>query len=120
MEDAGGPAYAILHRHAQLGDYLPWIFLVLSVWRIGVQLFGFLAGTRWLYLIVATIAAIFIAYQGYLGGKLVYDYGIGTALFTTPKRPHRLHKPEATARLPRSPRFTCPPQLRHRGPPVPR
>ena len=82
VKAAGGPAYATLHRHAQLGDYLPWVFLVLAVWRIGVQLFGFLAGTRWLYLIVAVLAAVAISYQGYLGGKLVYDYGIGTALFS--------------------------------------
>jgi uncharacterized membrane protein len=96
VQDAGGPAYATLHRHAQLGDYLPWVFLVLSVWRIGVQLFSFLAGTRWLYLIVATIAAIFIAYQGYLGGKLVYDYGIGTALFSNPQAPSPTPQAEAT------------------------
>jgi len=81
VKDAGGPAYDTLHRHAQLGDYLPWVFLVLAVWRIGVQLFGFMAGTRGIYLLVAILAAVAIAYQGYLGGKLVYDYGIGTAIY---------------------------------------
>ena len=71
---------ATLHRHAWLGDWLPWIFLVLAVWRLGIQLFGFMAGMRGLYLIFAILAALAISYQGYLGGKLVYDYGIGTAL----------------------------------------
>lgn len=81
VKAAGGPALDTLHRHAELGDWLPWVFLVLAVWRIGVQLFGFMAGTRSVYLLVAVLAAVAISYQGYLGGKLVYDYGIGTALF---------------------------------------
>jgi len=81
VQAAGGPAYAILQRHAQLGDYLPWVFLVLAIWRLGVQLFGFMAVSRGLYLLFAVLAAIVIAYQGYLGGELVYQYGIGTALF---------------------------------------
>jgi uncharacterized membrane protein len=81
VKATGGPAFDTLHRHAELGDWLPWVFLVLAVWRIGVQLFGFLAATRWLYLLIAVLAAVAICYQGYLGGKLVYDYGIGTALF---------------------------------------
>ena len=36
---------------------------------------------RGLYLLFAVLAALAISYQGYLGGKLVYDYGIGTALY---------------------------------------
>jgi uncharacterized membrane protein len=82
VKAAGGPALATLHRHAELGDWLPWVFLVLAVWRIGVQLFAFMAGTRSFYLLTAVLAAIAISYQGYLGGKLVYDYGIGTALYS--------------------------------------
>jgi uncharacterized membrane protein len=82
VEAAGGPAYNILKLHARLGDdWLPWIFLILAVWRIGVQLLGFMARTRALYLLFAVLAAITLSYQGYLGGELVYDYGIGTALF---------------------------------------
>ncbi len=37
--------------------------------------------SRGLYLLFAVLAAVAISYQGYLGGELVYDYGIGTALF---------------------------------------
>jgi uncharacterized membrane protein len=81
VQAAGGRRFDILQRHAWLGDYLPWVFLVLAVWRIGVQLFGFMAGTRWLYLLVAVLAAVAISYQGYLGGQLVYEYGLGTALY---------------------------------------
>ncbi|MGZ6194026.1 MAG: DUF2231 domain-containing protein [Candidatus Binataceae bacterium] len=83
VKATGGPGLATLQRHAWLGDWLPWIFLVLAVWRLGIQLFGFMAGMRGLYLIFAILAALAISYQGYLGGKLVYDYGIGTALYNT-------------------------------------
>jgi uncharacterized membrane protein len=90
VKAVGGPGYAVVQRHAWLGDWLPWVFLVLAVWRIGVQLFGFIAGTRSLYLLVAVPAVIVLSYQGYLGGKMVYDYGVGTALFAaatpTPSR----------------------------------
>lgn len=78
----GGPAFAILQRHAELGeDILPWAVLVLAVWRIGIQFLGFMAGSRALYLLLAVLALIAVSYQGYLGGEMVYDYGVGTALF---------------------------------------
>jgi uncharacterized membrane protein len=95
VQTAGGPAYDTLHRHAQLGDWLPWVFLVLAIWRIGIQLFGFMAGMRGLYLLFAILAAIAISYQAYLGGELVYDYGIGTSLYNAaPSSP--IPQPEAT------------------------
>ena len=89
------PGCATLQRHAWLGDWLPWIFLVLAVWRLGIQLFGFMAGMRGLYLIFAILAALAISYQGYLGGQLVYDYGIGTALYNTASS-SPMPQPEAT------------------------
>ena len=95
VQAAGGPAYDTLHRHAQLGDWLPWVFLVLAIWRVGIQLFGFMAGMRGLYLLFAILAAIAISYQGYLGGELVYEYGIGTSLYSAaPSSPSP--QPEAT------------------------
>lgn len=95
VQGAGGPAYDTLHRHAQLGDWLPWVFLVLAIWRVGIQLFGFMAGMRGLYLLFAILAAIAISYQAYLGGELVYEYGIGTSLYNAaPSSPSP--QPEAT------------------------
>jgi uncharacterized membrane protein len=100
VKAVGGPGYAVLQRHAWLGDWLPWVFLVLASWRIGVQLFGFMAGTRSLYLLVAVPAVIVLSYQGYLGGRMVYDYGVGTALFATaPPTP----SPQAEATGPATP-----------------
>jgi uncharacterized membrane protein len=82
-DDVNGPALEVLKRHAQLGDYLPWVFLALALWRIGIQFVGFIARSRPIYLMIAVIAGAVILYQGHLGGKLVYDYGVGTALMPT-------------------------------------
>ncbi len=99
VQAAGGPAYDTLHRHAQLGDWLPWVFLVLAIWRVGIQLFGFMAGMRGLYLLFAILAAIAISYQGYLGGELVYEYGIGTSLCRARDARRRAESGCATERL---------------------
>jgi len=96
VQAAGGPAYRTLHLHAEIGDYLPWVFLVLAIWRLGVQLFGFMAVSRGLYLLFAVLAAVAISYQGYLGGELVYGYGIGTALYSSESSSPSILQPEAT------------------------
>lgn len=77
-----GPAKDVLKRHAELGDILPWAFGGLAVWRLGIQFFGFMSSTRVLYLLAAVVAAGAILYQGDLGGDLVYEYGVGTALMS--------------------------------------
>ncbi len=82
-ENVKGPALEVLKRHAWLGYWLPWAFLVLAVWRLGIQFVTFIAGTRPIYLMVAVVAGGIILYQGILGGDLVYDYGVGTALLPT-------------------------------------
>ena len=76
----GQPARDVLKRHAQLGEYLAIAFGVLAVWRILIQGFGFMAGSRAIYLIVAILAIATLGYSAHLGGVLVYDYGAGTAL----------------------------------------
>ena len=76
----GQPARDVLKRHAELGEYLAITFGVLAIWRIMIQGFGFMAGSRAIYLIVAVVAIVTLSYSGHLGGVLVYDYGAGTAL----------------------------------------
>jgi uncharacterized membrane protein len=76
----GPPAQAVLKTHAQLGEYLAITFGVLALWRILIQAFAFMAGSRVIYLIVAIVAVILIGYNAHLGGVLVYNYGAGTAL----------------------------------------
>ena len=76
----GQPAKDVLKTHAQLGEYLAIAFGVLALWRLLIQSFGFVAGTRPIYLIVALATIGVFGYQAHLGGVLVYDYGAGTAL----------------------------------------
>jgi len=91
----GQPAKDVLARHAKLGEYLAIGFGVLAVWRILIQAFGFMAGTRGIYLIVALLAICVLGYQGHLGGVLVYDYGAGTALMAAAPIPSEAASPES-------------------------
>ncbi len=79
-----GPALDVLNRHAELGNILPGVLAVLALWRLGVEFLGFLHGSRPLYLIAAVLSLCAVLYQGYMGGEMVYDYGVGTALLPTP------------------------------------
>jgi uncharacterized membrane protein len=91
----GEPAKDVLKRHDQLGLYLAIVFGVLAVWRIMIQAFGFMAGSRAIYLIVALLAIVALGYQGHLGGVLVYDYGAGTALMASAPVPSEGASPAA-------------------------
>jgi uncharacterized membrane protein len=73
-----GPAKDVLERHAKIGDILPWVFLALVIWRIGTEFFAFVRPSRFIYLIIAVLAALAIVYQGRIGGEMVYRYGVGT------------------------------------------
>ncbi len=76
----GAPAKEVLKHHAELGEYLAIMFGVLALWRLLIQAFTFVSGSRPLYLLIAVAAVALLLYQGHLGGELVYDYGAGTAL----------------------------------------
>ncbi len=89
----GEPAREVLKRHAELGEYLAITFGILAVWRIMIQAFGFMAGSRAIYLIVALLAIVALGYQGHLGGVLVYDYGAGTALMAAAPVPSEAASP---------------------------
>ncbi|MGH7933580.1 MAG: DUF2231 domain-containing protein [Candidatus Binataceae bacterium] len=87
-KEVTGPAKDVLKRHAQLGDILPWVFLVLALWRLCVEFVGFLRRSRALYLVIAVLAVIAIIYQGHEGGELVYEYGVGTAVMPGAQAPN--------------------------------
>jgi uncharacterized membrane protein len=93
----GQPAKDVLKTHAQLGEYLAITFGVLAVWRILIQIAGFMAGSRAIYLIVAIVAIGVLSYQSHLGGVLVYDYGAGTALMAAAPVPSETASPGAAA-----------------------
>jgi uncharacterized membrane protein len=93
----GQPAKDVLKTHAQLGEYLAITFGVLAVWRILLQVAGFMAGSRAIYLIIAIVAIIVLGYQSHLGGVLVYDYGAGTALMAAAPVPSETASPGAAS-----------------------
>jgi uncharacterized membrane protein len=92
----GQPAKDVLKRHDDLGLYLAITFGILAVWRILIQGFGFMAGSRAIYLIIAVLAIVALGYQGHLGGELVYDYGAGTALMAAAPVPSEAASPESS------------------------
>ena len=96
----GKEAKGVLSLHAELGEYLAVAFAVLAIWRILIEGVGFFAGSRLVYLIVAIVAAGVLLYSGHLGGELVYDYGVGTALLTAAASPTAVPTPAANEVLP--------------------
>jgi len=60
-----------------------------------IQAFGFMAGSRAIYLIVALLGIATLGYQSHLGGVLVYDYGAGTALMASAPVPSENASPAA-------------------------
>ena len=89
----GQPAKDVLKTHAELGEYLAITFGILALWRILIQAFGFMAGSRAIYLIVAVLAIVTLGYSAHLGGELVYDYGAGTALMASAPVPSEAASP---------------------------
>jgi len=79
----GASAYL---SHAVLGQYLMYTFLILAVWRVLIELSSRLQRARVVFLIVATIAAGALLYQGKTGGELVYEHGVGAAGATQAER----------------------------------
>ncbi|HKN13686.1 MAG TPA: DUF2231 domain-containing protein [Candidatus Binatus sp.] len=117
----GQPAREVLKRHSELGEYLAITFGILALWRILIQAFGFMAGSRAIYLIVAVLAIATLGYSAHLGGELVYDYGAGTALMASAAVPSEAASP---ASAPTSsgplPTVSVPtPQASSSAPPVP-
>lgn len=94
------PAKLIFQRHAKLGTYMAVVFAVLAIWRILIQGVTFFAGTRSIYLILAVISAGILLYIGSLGGKMVYTYGVGTALMSAPAQPSAVATLPAAESLP--------------------
>jgi len=117
----GQPAREVLKRHSELGEYLAITFGILALWRILIHAFGFMAGSRAIYLIVAVLAIATLGYSAHLGGELVYDYGAGTALMASAPVPSEAASP---ASAPTSsgplPTVSVPtPQASSSAPPVP-
>jgi len=73
-------AAALLARHEQVGEIAMWLLCALAAVRITLALKGWFRGSvAWIYLAAALAVAGTVGYNGYLGGKMVFEHGLGTA-----------------------------------------
>ncbi len=77
-DSVSGPAMKLLGSHARLGQYLVYAFAALALWRIGLQAFRFLSGSRMIYETVAIVALAALLWQVHTGDQLLFTYGVGT------------------------------------------
>ncbi len=75
----GTYAEKLLETHEEIGEFLPWIFTGLGLFR-GYLFFKEKTPLFVLYLIAGLVAAGIIGYQGRIGGKMVYEYGVGVKI----------------------------------------
>lgn len=69
-----GEARSFLRAHMALGLIFYGLLIAITFWRVSLWQNG--QGASWLYLAVLTFVALVMTIQGYLGGELVYRYGV--------------------------------------------
>jgi len=69
-----GEARSFLRAHMALGLIFYGLLLAMTLWRLSLWQTG--AGVSWLYLGALGIVSLVMMVQGYLGGELVYRYGV--------------------------------------------
>jgi uncharacterized membrane protein len=69
-----GEARSFLRAHMALGLIFFGLLVAIAFWRVSLWQSG--QGVSWLYLIALAIVALVMTVQGYLGGELVYRYGV--------------------------------------------
>ncbi|NPB07428.1 MAG: DUF2231 domain-containing protein [Aquificae bacterium] len=77
-----GPAYELLELHESIGNFLPFFFTFLVVLRSYIRVKDSVK-LRNLFLLLGAAGIILVVVQGRLGGKLVYEYGVGVKISTT-------------------------------------
>ena len=69
-----GEARSFLRAHMALGLVFYGLLVALTLWRLSLWQSG--AGVSWWYLAAMGAASLVMTAQGYLGGELVYRYGV--------------------------------------------
>jgi uncharacterized membrane protein len=69
-----GEARSFLRAHMALGLIFYALLVAIAFWRIALWRNG--QDVSWLYLISMAVVAFVMTIQGYLGGELVYRYGV--------------------------------------------
>jgi uncharacterized membrane protein len=69
-----GEARSFLRAHMALGLIFFGLLVAITFWRVSLWQNG--QGVSWLYLISLAVLSLIMSMQGYLGGELVYRYGV--------------------------------------------
>ena len=69
-----GEARSFLRAHMALGLIFYGLLVAMTLWRLSLWQAG--AGVSWLYLAAMAVVSLVMTVQGYLGGELVYRYGV--------------------------------------------
>ncbi|MFN2517155.1 MAG: DUF2231 domain-containing protein [Pyrinomonadaceae bacterium] len=69
-----GEARSFLRAHMALGLIFYGLLVAMTFWRVSLWQGG--RGVSWLYLATLAIVSLVMSIQGYLGGELVYRYGV--------------------------------------------
>lgn len=69
-----GEARSFLRAHMALGLIFFGLLVAITFWRASLWQKG--QGVSWLYLISVAAVSLVMSLQGYLGGELVYRYGV--------------------------------------------
>src|SRR5688572_29440585 len=69
-----GEARSFLRAHMALGLIFYGLLVAITFWRLSLWQNG--RGVSWLYLTSLAIVSLVMTIQGYLGGELVYRYGV--------------------------------------------
>lgn len=75
------PAVApLLAQHEEVGEIAMWLLLAVAAVRIVLAWRGWLRGwLGWAFLLALAFVTGLVGYNGYLGGRMVFDHGLGTA-----------------------------------------
>jgi len=94
-------AAALLARHEEVGELAMWLLLALAAVRLVLGRRGWFKGVvPWIYLAGAALVASVVGYNGYLGGKMVFDHGLGTAPVQRSTAPARVGGGSGPATMP--------------------
>ncbi|MDQ3802784.1 MAG: DUF2231 domain-containing protein [Acidobacteriota bacterium] len=69
-----GEARSFLRAHMALGFIFYGLVVAMTLWRLSLWQAG--AGVSWWYLAAMSAVSLVMTVQGYLGGELVYRYGV--------------------------------------------
>jgi uncharacterized membrane protein len=95
-----GEARSFLRAHMALGFIFYGLLAAMTLWRLSL----WQEGVSWLYLAALAIVSLVMTVQGYLGGELVYRYGVEVeqAYRELPEREKKSAPPALNSSSPRA------------------